>query len=127
MSQRIVVDTNILILASQGKFDLLTLYATYDEVLVSIVTRVEALGFNFSSPAEEYTLNQYVADLIVVSFTEVEAQYAIEYRKQPTKIKFPDAAILATARAAGADLLTQNTKDFASRDPAVRVLSLANL
>ena len=41
--------------------------------------------------------------------------------------QFPDAASLATARAAGADLLTENTKDFAGRDPLVRVLTVQDL
>ncbi len=126
MSQLVIVDTNILILASQGKFDLLTLYTPYTEVLLSIVSKVEALGFNFTNSVEEQILARYLQDLIVVPFTEAEAQYAITYRKL-RKIKFPDAAILATARAAGADLLTQNLADFRGLDPAVRVLATQDL
>lgn len=125
MSKRLVLpDTNILILASQGNFDLLMLFEQYDDVLVSIVSKVEALGFHFSDPTEEQLLLQYLQDLTVLPFNEAEAQHAIAYRKLPKKIKFPDAAILATARAAGADLLTQNTADFRGLDPAVRVLSI---
>lgn len=98
MSQLIVLDTNILILASQGKFDLLSLYKVYDEVLVSIVTQVEALGFLFTVPAEKEAMSLYIQDLLVMPFTQAEAQHAIAYRKLPKKIKFPDAAILATPR-----------------------------
>ena len=127
MSTRLVVpDTNILILASQGKFDLLSLFETYQDVLISVVSQVEALGYNFTNPAEEQALRQYFADLTIMSFSAAQVPHAIRYRRQ-FKTKFPDAAILATARAAGADLLTENTRDFAGRDPAVRVLSLTDL
>lgn len=127
MSRRLILlDINIVILASQGKFDLLSLFDLFDDVLISVVTQVEALGFNFVIPLEEQTMAQYFRDLTIVPFTETEAQYAIAYRKLK-KIKFPDAAILATARAAGADLLTQNLADFRGLDPAVRVLSIQDL
>lgn len=127
MSKRLVLpDTNILILASQGKFDLLVLFEQYDDVLISIVSEVEALGFNFTDPNEEQLLLQYLRDLTVLPFGVAEAQHAITYRKL-RKIKFPDAAILATARAAGADLLTQNTADFRGLDLAVRVLTIQEL
>ena len=126
MSRLIVPDTNILILASQGKFDLLTLFDSFDDVLVSVVTQVEALGFNFTVLVEEQTMTRYFQDLTVLPFSEAEAAYAISYRRLK-KIKFPDAAILATARAAGAELLTQNTADFRGLDPSVRVLAIQNL
>lgn len=128
MSKRfVVVDTNILILASQGRFDLLKLYGRYAEVLISVVSKAEALGFNFINFAEEVALLDYLRDLVVQPFTEVEAEFVIAYRKARRKIAFPDAAILATARAAGADLLTQNLRDFQDLDPAVSILSLADL
>ena len=127
MSKRLILpDTNVLILASQGKFDLLLLFERYDDVLISIVTKVEALGFRFTDPEEEKILVEYLQDLTVLPFGEAEAQHAINYRRAG-KIKFPDAAILATARAAGADLLTENTKDFAGRDPLVRLLTVQDL
>lgn len=127
MSSRLIVpDTNILILASQGKFDLLTLFDLFGDVLISVVSQVEALGFNFSNPVEEQTRTRYFQDLTVLPFTEIEARYAISYRKLK-KIKFPDAAILATARAAEADLLTQNTADFRGLDPAVQLLTIQDL
>lgn len=62
----------------------------------------------------------------MLDFTAAEARYATTYRKA-SRIKFPDAAILATARAAGADLLTENLADFWGRAAAVRVRVLADL
>lgn len=128
MSRRLVLpDTNILILASQGKFDLTSLFGTYDDVLISVVSLAEALGFNFSDAAEEALLNDYFRDLTVLPFAEAEARFVIAYRKVRRKAPFADAAILATARAAGADLLTENGADFRGLDPQVQLLSLADL
>lgn len=123
---RILLDSNILILASQQKIDIRRIAAKYDDILLSIVSEVEVLGFNFPDTSELQRAQQAVAFTQVLPFTEAEAQYAIAYRRLK-KIKFPDAAILATARAAGADLLTQNLADFRGLDPAVRVLAIAEL
>lgn len=71
-------------------------------------------------------MRRLVAQPTILNFGEAEAQYAIAYRRLK-KIKFPDAAILATARAAGADLLTQNIGDFRGLDAAVRVLTVQEL
>ena len=128
MSGRLILpDTNILILASQGKFDLTSLFGPYDDVLISVVSVAEALGFNFTDVVEEALLNDYFRDLTVLPFTEAEARFVIAYRKARRRVPFPDAAILATARAAGADLLTENLTDFLDLDPRVRVLGLAEL
>lgn len=124
---RLMFDSNILIMASVGKVDIRRIAGLYDDILLSIVSKVEVLGFVFPNNAEFMRAQQVVSLTQILPFTEVEAQYAIAYRKTRPVIKFPDAAILATARAAGADLLTQNTRDFAGRDPAVRVLSLQDL
>ena len=66
--------------------------------------------------------------LEVRPFTLEEAQFMVSYRQHSQRrIKLPDAAILATARAAGADLLTKKLADFQGLDPRVRVLNLADL
>lgn len=65
--------------------------------------------------------------MTVLPFAVAEAQFVIAYRKARRRVPFADAAILATARAAGADLLTENLADFQDLDPQVRVLSLAAL
>ena len=69
----------------------------------------------------------FVNGLQVLPFTLNEVQHVVRYRQQSRKIKIPDAAILATARTAGADLLTQNVADFRGLDPNVRVLSIQDL
>lgn len=127
MANRLIfLDTNILIAASKQQFNPIILSQQYDRVLVSFVAEVEALGYQFPNPLEEIRMLNLLAGLERVPFGEAEAYYAIRYRKA-RKIKFPDAAILATARAAGADLLTENLADFRGLDAQVRVLGLADL
>ncbi len=123
---KVLLERNILILLSQGQVDIQSILTRYEELLISIVSQVEVLGFNFPSAAEETAAIDVLTAADVLPFTEREAQYAITYRKL-RKIKFPDAAILTTARAAGADLLTQNLADFRGLDPAVRVLATQDL
>ena len=87
MSGRLILpDTNILILASQGKFDLTSLFGPYDDVLISVVSVAEALGFNFTDVVEEALLNDYFRDLTVLPFTEAEARFVIAYRKARRRI-----------------------------------------
>lgn len=125
-SQLLFLDTNILIAVSKLQFDPVVLRQRYRRVLVSFVAETEAMGYNFPNPIEELRMRNLLAGLERVPFGEAEAYHAIRYRKA-RKIKLPDAAILATARAAGADLLTQNLADFRGLDPQVRVLGLADL
>lgn len=129
MSQRtVVLDTNILVAVSKQQFNPATLGQHYEVVLTSVVCWAEAMGFAFPSPAEQGRMELLLRGLEVRPFTMEEAKFAVRYRLHPRrKIKLPDAAILATARAAGADLLTENLADFQDLDPQVRVLNLAAL
>ncbi|WP_310391185.1 PIN domain-containing protein [Hymenobacter sp.] len=126
MPRRLLLDSNILIAASQGRVDMRAVVADYDDVLTSVVCEIEVLGFLFPSIEEEATARRAVAATDVVPVTADVAAYAIAYRKL-RKVALPDAVILATARAQGADLLTENTADFRGLDPLVRVWSLADL
>ncbi len=123
----VVLDTNILIAVSKQEFNPVLLRPHYQSILISTVTWAEALGFNFPNAAEEGRMLLFVRGLQVLPFTLAEAEYVVRYRQQSRKTKIPDAAILATARAAGADLLTQNLADFRGLDPAVRVLATQDL
>ena len=123
----VVLDTNILIAVSKQQFNPALLRPRYQSALISTVTWAEALGFNFPNAAEEGRMLLFLRGLQVLPFTLIEAQHVVRYRQQSRKTKIPDAAILATARAAGADLLTQNLADFRGLDSAVRVLAIEEL
>ena len=126
MTRRLLLDSNILIAASQGRVDMRAIVAVYDEVLTSIICEIEVLGYNFPTSEEEQTAHRAVAATTVVPLTADIAATTISYRKI-RKVALPDAAILATAFVRDADLLTENTVDFKGLDSRVRVLSLADL
>ena len=126
--QRIlVVDTNILIHISNQVVPVAALARRYDVLLISVVSEIEALGFAFASAEQEVAMREVLNAFQIIPLTSAEAVFTIQYRRRRKSLKLPDAAILATARAAGADLLTENLTDFLDLDPRVRVLGLADL
>ena len=129
MSQSIVaLNTNILMAVAKQQFNPAVLAQRHQVILTSVVCRAEALGFGFPAAAEKGRMELFLRSLEVRPFTLEEARFVVSYRQHPQrKIKLPDAAILATARAAGTNLLTENLADFQGLDPQVRVLSLTDL
>jgi len=77
---------------------------------VSVITKIEVLGFN-TTPEANQLLTNFFDDAIILSITnEVEAK-TIELRKNH-KIKLPDAIIAATALVNNYSLITRNLSDF---------------
>ena len=126
MKPLLVLDSNILILASKGLVDVARIRSSYRRLLVSIVTEIEVRDFIFETEIEAQETDRLLQGTYILPLTSGIAQHAIQYR-HTRGIKLPDAVILATARYMNADLLTENTKDFRDRDPQVRLLSLADL
>ena len=81
-----------------------------DVPLVSIITKIEVLGFNSPIPVFQM-LSEFFDDSIVLGLTDEIADQAIELRKN-SKIKLPDAIIAASAIANNFDLLSRNVDDF---------------
>ncbi|MCB0582199.1 MAG: type II toxin-antitoxin system VapC family toxin [Phaeodactylibacter sp.] len=77
---------------------------------VSIITKIEVLGFP-SSPSTEKLLTAFFDDAVVLGLSDRVAEKVIELRKS-NKIKLPDAVIASTAMVHDMDLVTRNTTDF---------------
>ena len=77
---------------------------------VSVVTKIEVLGF---STAEEHyqLLTNFMIDTLIFDLTDEIVDETIKIRKL-CKTKLPDAIIAATALIYGFSLITRNTKDF---------------
>lgn len=71
----------------------------------SVITRMELLGFQGMSPAEESRIRQVLGELTCIPLSDAVETRAIELRRS-LKIKLPDAIIAATALEAGLELLT---------------------
>ena len=77
---------------------------------VSIVSKIEVLGFN-TTPEAYKILTDFFDDALVLPLSDEVAEKTIELRKN-YKIKLPDAIIAATALDYNFTLITRNTADF---------------
>ncbi len=111
MGKRYLIDTNVIIDFSVNripKAGSALLSKCFDEdPRISIVTKIELLGFPFVTPV--------VTDLVkastVIGLTDEIVAETILIRKQH-KIKLPDAIIVATFLVSGLVLLSRNSSDF---------------
>ena len=81
-----------------------------DDYFLSIITRIEVLGYN-GGPEEMSQTSEFIQDSMVVGLEEAIILRTISLRKL-LKIKLPDAVIAATALVHDLTLLTRNTNDF---------------
>jgi predicted nucleic acid-binding protein len=112
-------DTNILIDALKGLPQARAEFALYDEKCISVITWMEVMAGVRGD--EEAPIRRWLAGftLLPVDARAMEAGTAI---RQRYRIALPDAIVLASARTAGLQLVTRNTKDFnPSVHPDVRV------
>lgn len=110
---RVVIDTNILI----GWYKAGIIYNTDDlnkiAPVFSIITKIEALGFQEITKAESKAINKMLDTGQLVYIDSDIAQQTINLR-QKYKIKTPDAIIAATALVNNSELWTANTSDFSN-------------
>jgi predicted nucleic acid-binding protein len=116
----VIFDTNVLIYLS--KFILKPERILSDEAAISIITKIEVLGFQFQNNEEHKLLQAICNELKVISLTDLIAEETISIR-QHYKIKLPDAVIYATALVENVPLLTNNIKDFKSIDRNVKLIN----
>ena len=79
--------------------------------LMSVVSRIELLGFVFNKLEDEVKAKKFLEDSTMFQLTDAIADQAIEIRKLH-KIKLGDAIIAATSLVNDLTLLTRNEADF---------------
>lgn len=112
---RVVIDTNVLI--GWYKTGVITDNNDLTSVtpVFSIVTKIEALGFQEITNSEIKAISKMLDTGELVYMDNDIAQQTINLR-QKHKIKTPDAIIAATALVNDSELWTANTSDFSSID-----------
>ncbi len=78
---------------------------------VSIITKMEALGFNFKTAVDQAIMEEFVTGSNVLGITDEIADRTILIRKS-RKMHLPDAIIAATALVHNLILVTSNNADF---------------
>lgn len=86
-----------------------------DNPIVSIITKIETLGFNFKSMEEQTIVEMFINGSTVIDLSDDIVSKTIEIRKTK-KIKLPDAIIAATALVYDLVLISRNTSDFTNID-----------
>lgn len=114
---RLLLDTNILIYLSKKELKLEDFASEDDELFISVITLMEAKGYNFSNKKEETIIDTLCDNLIKAYITDDVIETVISLRKKH-KVKLPDAIILATAIENNMKVITRNTKDFEVAAPA---------
>jgi len=81
---------------------------------VSVVTKIEVLGFNAPDPHYQLLTN-FINDATVLDLTNKVVEASIDIRKKH-KTKLPDAIIAATALVYDLVLISRNISDFKNID-----------
>lgn len=114
MEQQFLVDSNTIIDYVGNKIPEASslILDTYfnDNLSVSIISKIEVLGFN-DNYEEIIKLNEFIELANIFYIDEIIADKTIELRKK-YKIKLPDAIIAATAIVYNLILVSRNITDF---------------
>jgi len=116
-----LLDSNVIIDASKGKLSLKNIIDKYDSIYTSIICYIEVMGYNFEDEQEKLAIEKILQIIPILNFDKEIADIAISFSKK-TKIKLPDALIIATAEKMHTDLITSNIDDFKNLSEKINLI-----
>jgi len=109
------LDTNIVIAYLVGDAAVVKTLSQWKEegrvIFLPAVAEAEILSFPGLSAEEKRRTEEFLENLTFISFDRTVARRSAEIRRI-SRIKFPDAAIAATALVTYTPLITRNVRDF---------------
>lgn len=115
----LVFDSNIIIDQLKGYPEAAREIRQATGRLLSVISWMEVL-VGCPNEETERLARALMATFEVIPVSAAVAEDAVTIRRL-TRMKLPDAIVLATARIAGVRLSTRNTRDFSEADPTIRV------
>ncbi len=110
-SMKVLLDSNIIIYLGSEKAETIEKFLLDKDLHVSVITKVETLGYHKISEKEKKFLNLIFDKIKVIPIEEEIISIAIKL-KQQRKTSLGDSFIAATALAYKLTLVTNNTGDF---------------
>ncbi len=106
-----LLDSNVIIDAAKPSGEWLARFVADAGACISIITRIEVLGYHLLTTEEERAISLYLGDLSELPVDHPVADRAIALRKQK-KMGLADSILAATAQVHGLPLVTRNVADF---------------
>ena len=107
--KRFLLDSNIIIYIAKGLINLDDIIINNCSYSISVITKMEVLGFNFTNKDEELIIHEIIDQFYVLYIDRAISERVISLRKK-SKIKLPDAIICATAIENGATLYSNDKR-----------------
>jgi len=106
-----LLDSNIIIYAAEPGYDSVRHFISQQKPIVSVISKVEVLGYHRLTPENKEKLEKLFKVLPVLPVFNTIIEQAITLRQQ-RKMSLGDALIAATALAHDLTLATANVNDF---------------
>jgi hypothetical protein len=117
----VLLDTNILIYSVDPHYEQVREYLDTRPYAVSIITTIEALGYQAITPRQDAALREVIASGRLLELSSAVVDQAIRLKRM-RKMKLGDAIIAGTALAADVELATRNEADFQGI-PGLRIVN----
>jgi predicted nucleic acid-binding protein len=122
MSGRILFDSNapIKFLDREPGFIDLSPFLKENDCFVSVITKLEILGWADITPSDEKRISEFLSGLTVLPLDAAVEEETIQIRRQTT-LKLPDAIIAATAVVIDAEVVSTDSDFLKCKYPKLRV------
>ncbi len=106
-----LIDSNLIIYAAKPEHEELREYIATEAPVVSVVSKVETLGYHKLGVKEQTFLEDFFEAATILSVSQNVVEEAIRLR-QKRSMSLGDAMIAGTAICYGLRVVTNNTNDF---------------